>query len=729
MNKLVVWTLIAAIGLGSITFPTDMVQAEEVMQEYVVMANNDTGYNAIKEVCGIDTTEDSLESEVLEENHIAIVEMTEAEASELEVDKNILFVEEDIPLSGSDMIKRNKKKTKTVNKEQNQQKAEQKEKKKKLWEEREKAEETAEVTGAEYGWNLQAIHADEVLEHTQEDTQKIKVAVLDSGIDYVSGIDLEGYVNFVDEDEISPIYQDMTGHGTGIASIIAGNGETGIYGVNPNVELYSVKIMDEENIAPLSRVIRGIYWCIENNVDIINMSFGTSRYSQVLEQAVKDAYDAGILMVAAAGNENSGVEYPAAFAEVMAVAATNPEAEISDFSNEGEELDIAAPGEKIRVASYFDGSVVTHGTSIAVPHVVGVASLLWEKDVEKSHEFIRQLISYSAKDIVGTDDCGLLDAEYALSIYDTFAQNFEEGEAELEENVPVNEEEPECFEEVNVDENYVEGRWNAAGHESAVNDASGYTAAEINLIKKGCVFPDHKYDTLVKLFGTNVQFEGTTKDWQGAAKNPRWHGKWRREAGYLTNYVTICELVTDIALHDGNVDAYSVYSDYGLDQWTYNVIREEIAALNIKKVLSTYGYSNTAKNRKYFLYGCAIHTITDVFAHSAAKKVNGEYVRIEHTINGVDDGADSTSVYEDRHNIACKIGKYALQNLKDGVCTDGYEVNQAIHKVLNGKTPKFRIIDIKRNIVSNGHSSVCNEVTKVNIESSQTKTAQGKWAN
>ncbi|MBO5303398.1 MAG: S8 family serine peptidase [Lachnospiraceae bacterium] len=552
------------------------------------------------------------------------------------------------------------------------------------------------------------------------------MAVLDSGVDYVSGINLAGYVNFVDEDEISPIYQDMTGHGTGIASIIAGNGETGIYGVNPEVELYSVKIMDDNNMVPLSRVIQGIYWCIENDMNIINMSFGTAVYSQVLEQAVKDAYDAGILMVAAAGNGSGEVEYPAAFSEVMAVAATSPDAEISDFCNTGEELDVAAPGEKIRVASYFDGTVVTHGTSIAVPHVVGVASLLWEKDLEKSHEFIRQLISCSAKEIEGTDECGLLDAEYAMGIYETFSQNFGEDGQILEEMIPINKKESESFEEVNTDEVYVEGRWDADGHKKTVDwNVSGYTKEEINLIKKGCVFPDHELKTLINKFGMNVQYKGTEETWKGAATNPRWHGKWRKEAGNLTNYITVCELVTDMALDASDVPAYSFYASCGLDEWTYKKIKKDITSLDIKKVLSAYGYSNTPQNRKYFLYGCAIHTITDVFAHSTAEKVNGQYVRIPHA---PENRADNKELYSNRHAIACLVGKYALQNLKSGIYTDGQDVNKAIQSVLKNKSPKFRIIDIKKNIEANGWKA-CNEVTKVNIESSQTKTENGTWAN
>ena len=78
----------------------------------------------------------------------------------------------------------------------------------------------------------------------------------------------------------------MTGHGTAIAGIIND--------IAPNAEIYSVRIMDAENKATLSRVVEGIYWCIENDIDIINMSFGTAVKSAVLEKAIKDANDAKI---------------------------------------------------------------------------------------------------------------------------------------------------------------------------------------------------------------------------------------------------------------------------------------------------------------------------------------------------------------------------------------------------------------------------------------------------
>ena len=687
--------------LGSVEMPAeDNISGRE--QEYVVMAANDIGLETVQEEYSSELNEDTMESAVLKDNNIAVVTLTAGEADTLEADNNILLVEEDILLfaSSKEISKKKKVKQGKLDVQQNVEAI--------------KETDTAEE---KYEWNLEAINVVDVIEHNNVEENSnventaVKVALLDSGVDLVSGVNVTGYVNFVDQvDEISPIFQDMTGHGTGIAGIIAGNGETGIYGVNPNVALYSVKIMDEKNCATLSRVVRGIYWCIENDIDIINMSFGTTVYSQVLEKAIKDAYAAGILLVGAAGNNGQDeVEYPAAFSEVMAVASTSPDARISEFSNDGEELDIAAPGEKIRVASFFDGNVVTHGTSVAVPHVVGVASLLWEKDLSKSNEFIRQLLIYSAKEIEGTTECGLLDANYALGAYDSFAENFKDVIIEGE-YIPNNTNQPDTFEEINMDETYVEGRWSGNVHQDMIGSSvSGFTMQDIQLIKIGCVFPDHY--TL----------------WTSAEDNPRWHGKWKRKKGALVNYITVCELVTDAALADGKVGAYDHYGTYGLEQRIYNMLCENISSLNYTKILSQYGYTNTARNRKHFLYGCGIHTITDAFAHSTAEKVGDRYVRIPHTPDNKK-GADSLDHHSLRHEIAETVAVYALESLRDGACVDGTEVRSAIAKHLNGITPDFRMIDIKKNLIENGYT-VGDNIKKLNIDSSQTYNIKGDLVN
>lgn len=175
--------------------------------------------------------------------------------------------------------------------------------------------------------------------------------------------------NFIPgEDEISVIYEDISGHGTGIAGIIAAkNNGVGISGINPNVQLYSARVLDQNNTAPISRVIEAIYWAIESDVNIINISFGTPNNSDSLRMAIEDAYDAGILIVAAAGNNNV-MEYPAAYEEVVSVGSVNCFGERSLGSATGEELELMAPGEQILTTGAFGGVLVSSGTSIATAH-------------------------------------------------------------------------------------------------------------------------------------------------------------------------------------------------------------------------------------------------------------------------------------------------------------------------------------------------------------------------
>ena len=414
------------------------------------------------------------------------------------------------------------------------------------------------------------------------------------------------------------------------------------------------------------------------------MSFGTSVYSQAMEQAVKEAYDAGILMIAAAGNGNGNVEYPAAFDEVMAVASVNEASEISDFSNIGEEVDVAAPGEKIRVSSFFNGNIITHGTSIAVPHVTGVASLLWEKDLTKTNEFIRQLIDYSAKKLEETDECGLLDAGYALEIYDEFSEKFtemaESGEIDIQENT----EQPESFECIADDEAYVEGRWNKEGHQGAIDAGStGFTEEQIKILKRGAVFPDRE-----------------ASGWAGGSDYPRWHGKWLTKEGNPLNYIAAYELITKIALKNGVVSSFTSVDEFtGLTESTFSALKKDIKNANYADAFSAISVSDTLENRKYLLWGCALHTITDVFAHSTTTE---DGTLIKHDGDDSTPSPDLVTYYPKRYETAVKVAEYSLECLKAGTFGDGDEIVRALNSVYTSST-KFKVLKVKKYANENGY--------------------------
>ena len=158
------------------------------------------------------------------------------------------------------------------------------------------------------------------------------------------------------------------------------------------------------------------------------MSFGTTQNSKILQQAVEAAYSEGILMVAAAGNrgeEDGVVEFPAAYDEVMAVGSVDANAQISVTSSNGDEVDVYAPGDYVKTATSFGLETVSSGTSIATPHVVGLASILWQRDRSKSVDYIKQLIIDSSKEIESNNKkIKLIDIGYAVDKYDDFEKTY-----------------------------------------------------------------------------------------------------------------------------------------------------------------------------------------------------------------------------------------------------------------------------------------------------------------
>lgn len=173
-------------------------------------------------------------------------------------------------------------------------------------------------------------------------------------------------------------------HGTHVAGTVAAvaNNSVGVAGVAPNAELAIFKGLNGAGVGFLADIVAGIYWLYQNGgARIISMSLGSSSSASSEAQAVKDADAAGVLLVAAAGNDYDDTKnYPAYFPEVMSVAATNQADKIADFSNCNSDVEISAPGEDIW--STFPGNSygVISGTSMATPHVSGAAAMvMWAK--------------------------------------------------------------------------------------------------------------------------------------------------------------------------------------------------------------------------------------------------------------------------------------------------------------------------------------------------------------
>ena len=263
-------------------------------------------------------------------------------------------------------------------------------------------------------WGVEKTGASQVWsENTGEGAD---VAILDTGIDYnhpdlieniAGGIDYTDQ-RFKDGNTNILYWNDMNSHSTHCAGIVAAsNNDFGTVGVAPGANLWAVKVLGDDGSGYVSDVIQGLEWCTENGIEIASMSFGAEEHSESLQEACDEAYSAGVLLVAAAGNGGS-VIYPAAYDSVIAVSATSADDNIAGFSSTGPEVELSAPGVNIYSTYKDDGYAIWSGTSMACPHVSGVAALVYAADRFRltSPEQIRDRLRETAKDLgdIGKDD-------------------------------------------------------------------------------------------------------------------------------------------------------------------------------------------------------------------------------------------------------------------------------------------------------------------------------------
>ena len=274
-------------------------------------------------------------------------------------------------------------------------------------------------------WGVDRIDAEEVWTGNNMG-QDVKVAIIDSGIDN-DHLDLivksgENFVSIPSWKTPDPDkWDDDYGHGTHVAGIVAAlNNDIGVVGVAPKADLCALKVLDKTGRGNYSDVISALQWCVGNSIQITNNSYGSSGDPGVIvKKAFDDSATAGVLHVAAAGNENGGsVIYPAAYDSVIAVSATDSADKLASFSSVGYKVELAAPGVYI-YSTYKDGGYATYsGTSMASPHVAGVAALVINAGISDAED-VRVKLKDTAEDIglLATEQGnGLVDAAEAVGV-------------------------------------------------------------------------------------------------------------------------------------------------------------------------------------------------------------------------------------------------------------------------------------------------------------------------
>lgn len=287
-----------------------------------------------------------------------------------------------------------------------------------------------------FQWHLQAIQMPTAWDSSAG--QGVVVALIDTGIDFnapdLAGTTrLPGY-DFVNNDN-DPT--DDQSHGSHVAGTIAQttNNGVGVAGVAYSATLLPVKVLGSDGQGSYDNIIKGIVYAVDQGAKVINMSLAGRNGSQALQEAVQYAYDHGVVVVAAAGNSGSSVEYPAAYDDyVIAVGAVRFDKTRASYSNFGPQVDLMAPGGDLDVDQngdkYADGVLqqtfktsgtytylFLEGTSMASPHVAGLAALLLSRQPGASPAEIEGLMTQTAQSLGSSDQmgAGLIQAADALA--------------------------------------------------------------------------------------------------------------------------------------------------------------------------------------------------------------------------------------------------------------------------------------------------------------------------
>ncbi|MEQ6388173.1 S8 family peptidase [Bacillaceae bacterium S4-13-58] len=261
--------------------------------------------------------------------------------------------------------------------------------------------------GAKSQWAVSYTNSNHVWPLVQQ-KETVYVAVVDTGVDYKHP-DLKNRValgkgyDFINDDS-DPM--DDNGHGTHVSGIIAAemnNGE-GIVGVagTLDVSIIPIKVLDAEGQGQSDIVAKGIEYAVDQGANIINLSLGSPGEDIDIANAIRYAIENGVLVVAAAGNDNQNSDSytPAGMDNVYTVGAINPLKTKARFSNYGNSVEVAAPGVKILSSVLGNQYEAWDGTSMAAPVVSGVASIMLAQNPDMNIAELASILNESAEDIL-----------------------------------------------------------------------------------------------------------------------------------------------------------------------------------------------------------------------------------------------------------------------------------------------------------------------------------------
>jgi serine protease len=278
-------------------------------------------------------------------------------------------------------------------------------------------------------WNFRSINVESAWDETKGDG--ITVAVIDTGVTKVPDLKITKFVSGYDFVNDRQDASDDNGHGTHVAGTIAQstNNGYGVAGIAYEATIMPLKVLSSGGGGTVADIAEAIRFAADHSAAVINMSLGGGGESQVMKEAIDYAYNKGVIIIAAAGNSNqNAAAYPARYPHVVGVSATDSGGNKAPYSNYGAGVDISAPGgsenakilqNTIDPSSGQSTFVGFQGTSMAAPHVAGVAALIKASGIDNPEQ-VQTILQQSARKIsedhLNHFGAGQLDAAAAVKL-------------------------------------------------------------------------------------------------------------------------------------------------------------------------------------------------------------------------------------------------------------------------------------------------------------------------